>query len=101
MKSIVKISCRIYDESIGIFFNLTVYSSSVVEKFMSQWKWYVYIIECMDGTYYTGLTWKPELRFEQHKSGLGGNYTAKHGVKGLVYLEEHTELELARKRRNK
>ena len=62
------------------------------------WKWYVYIIECLDGTYYTGMTWKPELRYDQHVSGLGGNYTAKHGVKKLVYIEEHTDLSVARKR---
>jgi len=65
---------------------------------MKQWKWYVYIIECLDGTYYTGLTWKPEVRYEQHLSKFGGKYTSKHGVKNLVYLEEHTDLELARSR---
>ena len=65
---------------------------------MKQWKWYVYIIECLDGTYYTGLTWKAEIRYEQHMSGFGSKYTGKHGVKKLVYLEEHEELEIARKR---
>ena len=63
-----------------------------------KWRWYVYIIECLDGTYYTGLTWKPDLRLDQHISGLGGKYTAKHGVKKLVYIEEHTDLSVARKR---
>ena len=62
------------------------------------WKWFVYIIECKDGTYYTGMTWKSELRFDQHASGLGGKYTRIHGVKRLVYLEEHDDLEVARKR---
>jgi len=61
-----------------------------------QWKWYVYIIECLDKTYYTGLTWKPEIRYEQHLSKFGSKYTAKHGVKKLVYLEEHANLEEAR-----
>ncbi len=63
-----------------------------------QWKWYVYIIECLDNTYYTGLTWKPEIRYEQHLSKFGSRYTAKHGVKKLAYLEEHTVLIEARKR---
>lgn len=62
------------------------------------WKWYVYILECLDGTFYTGLTWKPELRLDQHLSGLGGKYTARHGVKKLVYVEEHTDLSVARSR---
>lgn len=65
---------------------------------MKQWKWYVYIIECQNGTYYTGLTWKPDLRFEQHLSGLGGKYTAKYGVKALVYCEEHSDINKARAR---
>lgn len=65
---------------------------------MKQWKWYVYILECLDGSYYTGMTWKPEVRYEQHLSKLGGKYTAEHGVKRLAYLEEHTDLEVARKR---
>ena len=62
------------------------------------WKWYVYIIECEDGTYYTGLTWKPELRYDHHISGLGSKYTAKHGVKRLAYFEEHQDLQTARVR---
>ncbi|MFH0771850.1 MAG: GIY-YIG nuclease family protein [Candidatus Omnitrophota bacterium] len=65
---------------------------------MEEWKWYVYIIECNDGSYYTGLTWKPEFRYYQHLSGLGGAYTARHGAKALVYVEEHTNLEEARSR---
>ncbi|HSX09023.1 MAG TPA: GIY-YIG nuclease family protein [Candidatus Saccharimonadales bacterium] len=59
------------------------------------WKWYVYILECVDGSYYTGRTWKTELRYNQHISGLGGNYTAKHGVKRLAYIEEFDNFEEA------
>lgn len=57
------------------------------------WKWYVYIIECQDGSYYTGMTWKVDIRNQQHQSGLGSRYTAKHGYKKLVYFEEYTDLE--------
>ncbi|OGH19837.1 MAG: hypothetical protein A3D74_02260 [Candidatus Levybacteria bacterium RIFCSPHIGHO2_02_FULL_37_13] len=63
-----------------------------------QWKWYVYIIECKDGAYYTGLTWNIVNRIEQHVSRLGSKYTAKHGVKKLAYYEEHEDLEVARNR---
>jgi predicted GIY-YIG superfamily endonuclease len=62
------------------------------------WKWYVYILETKDGYYYTGMTWDPSIRYEQHLSGFGGKYTSEHGVSRLVYLEEHTEFELARQR---
>lgn len=64
----------------------------------NNWRWFVYIIECNDGTFYTGLTWKPELRYDQHISGLGGKYTKEHGVKALVYLEEQNDYQTARNR---
>ena len=67
---------------------------------MKQWTWYVYIIECLDRSYYTGMTWNADLRYDQHLSKFGGKYTAKHGVKRLAYLEEHSDLEAARKREN-
>jgi putative endonuclease len=60
-----------------------------------QWKWYIYIVECADGSYYTGRTWKADLRYDQHASGLGGEYTAKHGVKRLAYIEEFDNFEQA------
>jgi len=60
------------------------------------WKWYVYIIECKDKSYYTGLTWKTDLRWLQHLSGLGSKYTKKHKPKRIVYLEEYDNLEQAR-----
>ncbi len=63
-----------------------------------KWKWYVYILECKNGLYYTGMTWNPAARFDQHLAGLGSKFTARYGVRRLVYLEEHEDLELARKR---
>lgn len=65
---------------------------------MPKWKWYVYIIECNDSTYYTGLTWNVSNRFEQHISKLGSEYTKEHGVKRIAYVEEHDNLEVARNR---
>ncbi len=62
------------------------------------WKWYVYILECLDKSYYTGLTWQPNTRWTQHASGVGSKYTAKHGTKQIVYLEEYENLEEARRR---
>lgn len=65
---------------------------------MSQWKWYVYIIECEDKSYYTGLTWKPDVRWAQHLSGLGSVYTSRHKPRRVVYLEEYENLDQARRR---
>jgi tRNA/rRNA methyltransferase len=65
---------------------------------MSRWRWYVYILECQDGLYYTGITWNVEQRIEQHKSGKGSVFTAKHGFKQLKWVEEYTDLLQARER---
>ena len=65
---------------------------------MNKWHWYIYIIECLGDTYYTGMTWNIANRLEQHVSRLGSEYTKKHGVKKLVYYEEFNDLEMARNR---
>ncbi|MFA7253767.1 MAG: GIY-YIG nuclease family protein [Patescibacteria group bacterium] len=65
---------------------------------MANWHWYVYIIECLDKTYYTGMTWNVANRLDQHVSGLGSKYTGKHGVSKLAYYEEFNDLEMARNR---
>jgi len=44
------------------------------------------------------MSWKPEVRGEQHLSGLGSKYTAKHGFKKIAYIEEHDDFENARRR---
>lgn len=63
-----------------------------------QWKWYVYILECEDGFYYTGVTWNLDARMEQHRSRKGSKFTSKHGFKQLRYTEEFTNLIEARER---
>ena len=65
---------------------------------MEDWHWYVYIIQCKDDSYYTGMSWCAADRWEQHLSGLGSKYTAKHGVKKLVHLEIYNDLDEARYR---
>lgn len=56
---------------------------------------YIYILECADGTYYTGSTKHLELRLAQHGSGLGANYTAKHKPVKLAYYEEFSRIDEA------
>ena len=65
---------------------------------MNNWKWFVYIIECQDGFYYTGMTYNVEQRLAQHESGKGSTFTAKHGFKELKYLEEFSDIIAARER---
>ncbi len=37
--------------------------------------WYVYLLECADGTLYTGISVDPERRLRQHNAGRGARYT--------------------------
>ena len=37
--------------------------------------YYVYLLECSDGTFYTGYTSDIEKRLEQHSKGIGAKYT--------------------------
>ena len=48
---------------------------------------YCYMLECADGTYYTGWTTNPERRIKQHNKGIGARYTKTRCPVILVYLE--------------
>lgn len=49
--------------------------------------YYCYIVECADGTYYTGWTTDPQRRTRQHNLGRGAKYTRQHRPVHLVYVE--------------
>lgn len=61
-------------------------------------EWYVYILECEDGSLYTGITTNPKRRLEAHKKGKASNYTAARGVVGIAYTESVTDRSAASKR---
>jgi len=48
---------------------------------------YCYILECADGTYYTGWTTDPDRRLKQHNTGIGAKYTSTRRPVKLVYVE--------------
>ena len=48
----------------------------------------MYILECCDGSYYTGSTSDLELRLQQHHNGEGSKHTKKQLPVRLVYFEE-------------
>jgi len=49
--------------------------------------WIVYVIECNDKTYYTGITNNLERRLNQHEAGTGAKYTRGRGP----FIVRHTE----------
>ena len=58
-------------------------------------KGWMYILECPDGSYYTGSTNNLELRLHQHESGEGANHTKKRLPVKLVYFEEFENVQNA------
>ena len=59
---------------------------------------YCYIVECADGTYYTGWTVDPERRVAVHNRGRGARYTRTRCPVRLVYVEELPDRKSAMKR---
>ena len=49
---------------------------------------YIYILECADGSLYTGSTRHLEKRLQEHQQGEGARHTAKRLPVRLVYWEK-------------
>jgi len=50
-------------------------------------RWFVYILQCKDGSFYPGITPNLKRRFQEHKKGRGGKYTLKHKPHKIVFSE--------------
>lgn len=64
-------------------------------------KKFVYILECCDGTYYTGWTTNLDERVKTHNEGIGpkaAKYTRSRRPVRLVYFEEYETKSEALKR---
>ena len=59
---------------------------------------FVYMVECADGSLYTGWTVDVERRVATHNSGRGAYYTSIRRPVKLVYVEECASRSLAQKR---
>ena len=51
-------------------------------------KWILYILQCKDGTLYTGITDNLQRRIQAHETGKGAKYTRGRGPLKLCYAEE-------------
>lgn len=61
-------------------------------------QWLVYILECGDGTLYTGITDDLPHRLEMHRAGKGAKYTRGRSPLTLVYQENADSYSEALKR---
>ncbi len=59
---------------------------------------YVYIIECEDGTLYTGYTTDVERRITEHNNGNAAKYTRGRTPVTIRYVEYHTTKSTAMQR---
>ena len=58
----------------------------------------VYILECNDGTLYTGYTTDVKRRVKEHNEGMASKYTRSRHPVHCVYTEEHQDKSQALKR---
>ena len=65
---------------------------------MKKKEWTVYILQCRDGTLYTGITDELERRLKAHASGRGAKYTRGRGPFQVRYLEKAGDKTAALKR---
>ncbi len=61
-------------------------------------KWFVYMLRCVDGSLYTGITTDVTRRFNQHNAGTASRYTRSRRPVRLVYQETQTNRSEASKR---
>ena len=60
--------------------------------------WFVYILRCADGSFYTGITTDLSRRCRQHNDGTASRYTRSRVPTKLVYREGQANRSLALKR---
>jgi predicted GIY-YIG superfamily endonuclease len=57
--------------------------------------WHTYMLICIDGSYYVGLTNDLAQRIQDHSTGKGPTYTKNTKPKLLVWFESHPNRESA------
>ena len=60
--------------------------------------YFVYLLECADGSLYVGITTDLARRLAEHKAGTASRYTRAHGARRMVYAERVKDRSAASKR---
>jgi len=55
---------------------------------MEEKPWFVYILECQDGSFYTGVTTDLDKRMKTHAEGKGSKYVRRKRFKCLLRSKE-------------
>lgn len=59
--------------------------------------WFLYLIECADGSIYTGITVDVQGRYAAHAQGQGARYTRSHPPARLLGFEPYPDRSSASK----
>jgi putative endonuclease len=59
--------------------------------------WYLYLLECADGSYYAGITNRLEERIVAHNQGVGARYTRGRGPVKLLEAKPYPDRSSASK----
>lgn len=60
--------------------------------------YHIYLLECADGSIYTGITTDVARRFREHTEGKGAHYTKARKAMKLLYTEKAKDRSAAQKR---
>lgn len=62
-------------------------------------QWHIYILQCNDNSFYTGITTDLKRRLDEHNSSkIGARYTRTRRPVTLVYTEAMTDRSMASQR---
>ncbi len=59
--------------------------------------WYLYILECVDGRLYTGITVDVDARYKAHIEGTGAKFTRSFPPKRLLMVKTYADRSQASK----
>ena len=59
--------------------------------------WFLYLIECKDGSIYTGIAVDVQARYAAHQKGKGARYTRSHPPRRLLTMIEYPDRSTASK----
>lgn len=59
------------------------------KKFIRKGTFTVYVLECVDGSFYTGHTHDIQARLQLHEKGLGAKYVRSHAPFKLIYTKAY------------
>ena len=63
----------------------------------SETPWFLYMIECEDGSIYTGIAVDVASRFRAHANGTGAKYTRAHKPRELLLAVRYPNRSIASK----